>query len=121
MSLIVAQLYNHPTVGHFGIKKTVERVKQRFYWAQCRSDVQMWCARCSLCSSKKGPIPHRKAPLGKYVIGASMERVAIDVMGPFVLSDRGNRYLLVAMDYFSKWPEASHYPAKIQRRLRRYL
>ena len=39
-----------------------------------------------------------------------MERIAIDVMGSFVLSDRGNRYLLVAMDYFSKWPEAYAIP-----------
>lgn len=35
-----------------------------------------------------------------------MERVAVDVMGPFPRTDRGNRYVLVAMDYFTKWPEA---------------
>ena len=35
-----------------------------------------------------------------------MERIAVDVMGPLIRSDRGNRFLLVAMDYFSKWPEA---------------
>ena len=70
----------------------------------------MWCARCALCSSKKGPSRRQKAPLAKYVVGSPMERIAIDVMGPFVLSDRGNRYLLVAMDYFRKWPEAYAIP-----------
>jgi hypothetical protein len=41
-----------------------------------------------------------------------MERIAVDVMGPLTLSDRGSRYVLVAMDYFSKWPEAHALPAQ---------
>jgi hypothetical protein len=43
-------------------------------------------------------------------IGAPFERVAIDIAGPFPVSDRGNRYLLVAMDYFIKWPEVYAIP-----------
>ena len=39
-----------------------------------------------------------------------MERVAVDVLGPFPLSDLGNRYVIVAMDYFTKWPEAYAVP-----------
>lgn len=41
-----------------------------------------------------------------------MERVAVDIMGPFPHTDKGNRYVLVAMDYFTKWPEASAIPAQ---------
>jgi len=33
-----------------------------------------------------------------------MERLALDVMGPLPLSSRGNKYLLVVADYFTKWP-----------------
>jgi hypothetical protein len=32
--------------------------------------------------------------------------IAIDVAGPFPWSDQGNRFFLIAMDYFTKWPEA---------------
>lgn len=39
-----------------------------------------------------------------------MERVAVDVMGPLPRSDRGNRYVLSVMDYFTKWPEAYALP-----------
>ena len=40
-----------------------------------------------------------------YVVGAPMERVGVDVLGPFPITESGNRYVLVAMDYFTKWPE----------------
>ncbi|KAK0136443.1 hypothetical protein N1851_027445 [Merluccius polli] len=43
---------------------------------------------------------------GSYLVGAPMERVGVDVLGPFPVTDSGNRYVLVAMDYFTKWPEA---------------
>jgi len=37
----------------------------------------------------------------QYNVGATFDRVAVDIVGPFPKSDRGNRYLLVAMDYFT--------------------
>lgn len=41
---------------------------------------------------------------------APFELVVIDVAGPFFLSEAGNRYVLVVMDYFSKWPNVSSFP-----------
>jgi hypothetical protein len=38
----------------------------------------------------------------QYIVGAPFERIAIDVAGPFPLSDKGNRYLLIAIYYFTK-------------------
>jgi hypothetical protein len=46
----------------------------------------------------------------QYNFGAPFERIAIDVAGPFPRIEKGNRYLLIAMDYFTKWPEACAIP-----------
>lgn len=39
-----------------------------------------------------------------------MERVAIDVLEPLPKTDCGNEYILIAQDYFTKWPEAFALP-----------
>ena len=31
----------------------------------------------------------------------------VDLIGPLTLTLRGNQYIIVATDYFSKWPEAA--------------
>jgi hypothetical protein len=46
----------------------------------------------------------------QYNVGTPFERIAIDVAGAFPRSDQVNRYLLIAMDYFSNWPEAYAIP-----------
>ena len=39
-------------------------------------------------------------------VGGPMEMIAIDFVGPLPETDKGNRYLLVVSDYYTKWPEA---------------
>jgi hypothetical protein len=46
----------------------------------------------------------------QYNVGAPFERIAIGIAGSFPESDNGNRYLLIAMDYFKKWPEVCAIP-----------
>ncbi|KAJ8941380.1 hypothetical protein NQ318_003633 [Aromia moschata] len=52
---VLEELHNSPTGGHFGVTRTLARVRDRFYWVNCRRDVEEWCKRCDLCSAKKGP------------------------------------------------------------------
>ncbi|KAI3374420.1 hypothetical protein L3Q82_006249 [Scortum barcoo] len=99
--------------GHFGVSKTLRRLQQGFYWGQLRRDVQDFCRRCDLCTAHKGPPDQSRAQLpssAAAAVGAPMERVAVDIMGPFPRTDKGNRYVLAAMDYFTKWPEAYAIP-----------
>ncbi|KAK3882385.1 hypothetical protein Pcinc_013251 [Petrolisthes cinctipes] len=98
------------TSGHQGVKKTLSRLRRCFYWIGMRKDVEEWCRACDVCSAKKGPAKRMRAPLQLYQVGAPMERVAVDIAGPFPLTSRGNRFICVVMDYFTKWPEAYALP-----------
>lgn len=107
---LLKEVHAGVTSGHVGEKRTLQRLRQRFYWGGMRSDVTEWCRACDVCSAKKGPAHRNRAPLQLYNVGAPMERVAVDIAGPFPLTPRGNRYICVAMDYFTKWPEAYAIP-----------
>ena len=40
------------------------------------------------------------------MINDIFERWEIDVVGPLIPTEQGNRYIIVAMEYFTRWPEA---------------
>lgn len=96
--------------GHLGVKKTLEKVKERFYWLHCKDDVEDWCRKCTACAAVKGPHTRSRAAMRIYNVGVPWERVALDVAGPFPVTKAGNRYILVVMDYFTKWPEVFAIP-----------
>ena len=107
---ILHELHTMETMGHLGVNKMLKRVKERFYWPGCTKDVKDWCRACDLCASRERPTCTPRVPLRTYNVGAPLERVALDILGPLPDSDRGNKYALIIGDYFSKWTEAYMIP-----------
>lgn len=60
----------------------------------------------------QGPIGKGKSPLQVYNVGAPFERLQVDILGSLPTSSVGNKYLLVVVDCFTKWPEVM--PLKIR-------
>ena len=102
---VLYQMHNSLLSGHLGTKKTKEKLLQRYYWFQVREDVNNWVRSCDVCVSVKGPVQFPKAPQGKMCSGAPLDRLCTDVLGPFPESPRGNKYILVVTDHFTRWVE----------------
>ena len=49
---VLQELHGSVTAGHFGIAKTYGRVQQRYYWVNCREDVQEWCRNCDVYAER---------------------------------------------------------------------
>ncbi|GFV78977.1 retrovirus-related Pol polyprotein from transposon 412 [Trichonephila clavipes] len=52
---VLKELHGSPTGGHFGVMKTLHRVRERFCWGKVRADEEQWCKSCDACSARKGP------------------------------------------------------------------
>jgi len=59
---VLSSMHNHPSVGHFGVKKTLSRFCQRFYWVAMRNDVSEWCKSCHVCGARHGPLERHRSP-----------------------------------------------------------
>ena len=103
---ILEEIHNKPCGGHLGMTRIRAAIKRRFFWPLMRADIERWCRCCRTCSlSKKGP-SRGKSPLIQELTSSVWERVAFDIIGPLKTTERGNRFILTVVDYFSKWVEA---------------
>ena len=91
--------------GHLGVTKTLKSLKQHFYWIGYQQAAANLIANRTQCIAAEGEVRKSRGQLQQYKPGAPFKRIARDVAGPFPVSNTGNRYILVVMDYFSKWPE----------------
>ena len=106
----VMEMHGNPLGGHLGVRKTLAKVKAMFYWCGMTADIRSFIRTCSLCQRRKSPPKKRRAPLQQSRVGAPMERVAIDLMGPLPKTDSDNQWILVVGDYHTKWMEAYALP-----------
>jgi hypothetical protein len=76
----ILKLYHDvPTAGHLGMNKIVEKIKKHLYWPSMKDYVTKYCNSCDSCATRKPSRSINKAPLGKYVVGAPIERVCLDI------------------------------------------
>lgn len=99
--------------GHFGVKKTLHRAKDLFFWPNQSCDVKSYVSNCQICqkrnyqgatTAKIGQLPTVKYPL---------ERVGVDLIGKLSPSHSGNYYILTIVDHFSRFVQA--YPLENKR------
>lgn len=95
--------HDDTTAGHLGVRKTVFRVKQYYYWPEILKDVKRYIGNCEMCARVK---VSQQLPFGHMGHHRTVTRpwqvIALDLMGPFPRSKKGNTMLLVITCLFSK-------------------
>ena len=104
------QCHDSITTAHLGVRKTLEKVEQKYYWLGLHADVRRYIAGCNFCSKRKNPNETKKAPMSIVHSSYPMERIVTDIFGELPETEDGNRYILVVSDYFSKWTESFPMP-----------
>jgi len=108
------------TAGPFGIQKTLDQVKRRFYCPSWKEDMKL-CGRCAECNEYHRGILKKQGALKPVLPGAPYERWYIDLTGPHPKSNRGHIWILTCIELtpFRSGPKLFHFVIKRQRPSRR--
>jgi hypothetical protein len=118
---VISFCHDHACGGHFNSKKTAMKIFQSgFYWPSIFRDAHAYCSACKRCQ-KLGSIGRSNMmSLNPILIVELFDVWGIDFMGPFPNSYR-YFYILVAVDYVSKWVEAIACKTNDHRVLQQFL
>lgn len=100
---ILQTSHDVPTSAHLGFFKTFQKNAEDYYWPRMKQQVLNYIRQCETCQKQKMSNFSRfglmEAEKKAYF---SFEMIAVDCMGPFPRSKKGNAFLVVAVDIFSK-------------------
>jgi hypothetical protein len=99
------QMYHDtPRAGHYAIRRTFQALRAVVWWEGMEQDVTKYVHTCLICQYYKlkgGKAPHMPRSIPPY----PFYTVSMDLVGPMSTTMRGNQYILVCQDAYSKWVE----------------
>ena len=88
-----------------GVEKTGSQLKEKFFWPEMNTDVNLWCAACEKSQRRQPPAKTKRPAMQIVLPDIPWARVAVDMLGPLPRTAQRSRYVLVRADYFTKWTE----------------
>jgi hypothetical protein len=95
--------HDGPLAGHRAFEKTAELIKSRYFWPGMHKQIKDYCSSCHLRQTKKYVSKSNKAALKPILVDKPWVMIGLDVTGPLKLTASGNLYIIIAVDYFSKF------------------
>ena len=90
------------TSGHPGGRKLYYTLSRDFYWPALAVDAYATVRNCVECAKERVKLRHKTKSLKLLPAKAPLESISIDLLGELIRTPRGNRWLLVITDRFSK-------------------
>ena len=95
---------NHQGVaaGHLGNKITSKKIKERYWWPGINKMVEKFISTCDNCQREKKPA--KAKDIYPIIAQRPFQIIGIDHVGPLHETKEGYQHLIIAQDYFTKWP-----------------
>ena len=91
-------------LGHPGIERTRQMIREKFVWPSLRADISKWAKECIHCQlAKVGR--HTVPPIREFVVpNRRFSHIHADIT--MMPDSAGYKYLLTIIDRFTRWPAA---------------
>ncbi|KHJ98185.1 integrase core domain protein, partial [Oesophagostomum dentatum] len=98
--------------GHFGMMKTLQKIREKFYWKEMNDYVKKFVQHCLICQKVKSPYQlTRKEPLVLFpATNRPFQRIHSDVVGPLPTSLDGHTFIVIHTCSFTKYVTCTPIP-----------
>ena len=98
----------HDNMGHQGVERTLELLRERVYWPTMAADATKWVSQCTRCQVAQGTYNEPKPKIGHLESNNPMDLLCLDFtkIDP---SRTGKENVLVMTDAFSKFSITGYY------------
>nr|ABF99688.1 retrotransposon protein, putative, unclassified [Oryza sativa Japonica Group] len=104
---LIADAHQGEFRAHSTLRTLVGKAfRQGFYWPTALQDAQEWVQRCKACRFHAKWTHQPAQALQIIPLSWPFAVWGLDILGPFKAARGGYQHLYVAIDKFTKWPEA---------------
>jgi hypothetical protein len=118
---VLREAHDSIFAGHLRIPQTYARVAAVYWWPKMRMTVRQWVQSCRDCETRKARPKEIIPPLRSLGLGFVGDRWALHVAGPLPVTGRGNRYVIAAVEYATRYSVAVAVPAHTAQDIARFL
>lgn len=93
----------HGQLGHFGVRRTAALVRLSYWWKGLYNQVAAVLRTCSECDRVRSTFNAPQPQLHPLPIQGMGYRWSFDLAGPLPKTERGNRFVMIGIEHFSKW------------------
>jgi hypothetical protein len=97
---------------HFGVKCTYSLLAPHYHWRGMYAKVRDVTTRCEQCDRMRTSFSSRQLTLSPFPIQGMFYRWSCDLAGELPHTCRGNVYIMIMIEQFSKWVELVALPDK---------
>ena len=104
---LLVELHEGVCGGHAGGRSLAHQaMMQGFWWPKMRNDAAEYVRKCERCQKHAHLIHQPTGHLNPISSLWPFTQWELDILGPFPRATGNRRFVLVAVDYFTKWAEA---------------
>lgn len=111
----------HEDLGHYAARAVYDALRRSYFWALMEAQVKAFVEDCKVCRERLVKFDYKPAELHPIPVTGIVHRLHVDLKGPLPVTKLGNRYIAVAVDSLSKWPEAMPLPDKTAASTSRFM
>ena len=119
---VLREVHEGACGNHLGARSLMHKVvRAGYYWRIIQADVKAYVKVCDQCQRFSNIPKQASEYLTSMMAPWPFAQWGLDILGPFPLGTRQMKFLVVGIDYFTKWVEAEPLASITQHNVKNFV